>query len=424
MGHPQVCAGKRGGPPAMHTEGTKMKFAVPTRLFAIAVTLILSCSYGAFADDCGRPLTQVVKYALQESHPPLSEAEAILIRVDQQAGKVGVTISHLLLERDPYFDAEYRYEQSWDNGRTWRKVPRDTPSTVSLSNLVQAPSALIQAPSTNKIVYKELTEVARYLRSEDEGNHWVMPKYVIDEPTPEQLKISPFSVLAFHLVGIHPQNPMVMYARIAIEPWASPLNVLEQLKVEVRDIPGLFISNDGGETWTKLSDAIDSLDYWGIPTFPPLGISPSNPKTMFGVGHTGVMKSIDGGVSWAAVGQQGELQSNARLSSEKQHTAEPEGPRMLEVLQFAVDPNDEDVTYIVSNKGLFRTTDGGKTWVLMNLGFDELDAMNSLAFAPLDSRKIYAGTARGLLYSPDRGCNFEKIYPTRSVPVSAKPRRH
>jgi hypothetical protein len=53
--------------------------------------------------------------------------------------------------------------------------------------------------------------------------------------------------------------------------------------------------------------------------------------------------------------------------------------------------------------------DGGKNWVLLDLGFDELDGIDSVVINRNDPAQIFVGTFEGLYTSHDRGCHFESI---------------
>jgi photosystem II stability/assembly factor-like uncharacterized protein len=173
------------------------------------------------------------------------------------------------------------------------------------------------------------------------------------------------------------------------------------------------MSTDGGETWTKFTDALQSFDVVGVYAT-PLGISPVNPEIMFGQSAQGIVKSVDRGKHWEPVGQQALISAAPRSVEERKTGRRIVGGRLgfgVVAKQFVFSPSDESVLYIVSNKGVYRTLDGGLHWCLLDLGFDVVDSYNNAALSPTDTKELFVGTAYGLFRSRDRGCHFERIYP-------------
>lgn len=179
----------------------------------------------------------------------------------------------------------------------------------------------------------------------------------------------------------------------------------------------MYVSDDGGENWTKFSDAVGIFD--GYPHSPVLGINPQNPQIMFSQGEHGILRSQDGGNSWQPVGQS-QLLNLEILDDEDRANGilVPTKQLVLEAKQFIFDPKSGETVYMVSRKGIHRTIDGGDTWVLLNVGFDKPGGVNSFAVDPLEPNRVYAGTDWGFFVSEDRGCKFSRA----SLPgESAKP---
>jgi photosystem II stability/assembly factor-like uncharacterized protein len=118
---------------------------------------------------------------------------------------------------------------------------------------------------------------------------------------------------------------------------------------------GLWKSTDGGLTWQPVTDKQITSSSVGA-----VAVAPSNPDVVYiGTGESeirgniapgdGVYKSTDGGKTWAHVG----LRDAQNISKIRVH---PTNPDIAFVAAFGhhAAPNEE--------RGIFRTTDGGKTW--------------------------------------------------------------
>src|SRR2546429_3213317 len=118
---------------------------------------------------------------------------------------------------------------------------------------------------------------------------------------------------------------------------------------------GLWKSIDGGVNWLPVSDG-----FFGTGSVGGIGICESDPNVIYvGMGESpprgnvshgdGVYKSTDAGKTWKHVGL-GDTRQIARVR------VHPRNPDIVYVaaLGHVFGPNDE--------RGVFRSTDGGKTW--------------------------------------------------------------
>ncbi len=149
---------------------------------------------------------------------------------------------------------------------------------------------------------------------------------------------------------------------------------------------GVWKSTDYGQHWANLTDG----KIPGVAN--PIGalaVAPSNPNVIYaGTGESdirsdfdsgdGVYKSTDAGKTWSYAGLR-----DARMTAD-----------------MAIDPRNPDVVYVASmghvfkpnaNRGVFKTTDGGKTWRKI-LFVDENTGGVSLSINPRDPRVVYAAT--------------------------------
>jgi photosystem II stability/assembly factor-like uncharacterized protein len=133
----------------------------------------------------------------------------------------------------------------------------------------------------------------------------------------------------------------------------------------------VFKSANGGRTWRLLDLASVRVD--------ALAIAPGDPKTLYVGTGRGVFKTTNGGTSWEATSS--ELLAN-ETAEERQHRND-EGY----VYELVVDRSDPNIVYAGTwEKGVFETTDGGRSWRSVGLS-----AVSPLVLDPQDPETIYAG---------------------------------
>ena len=76
----------------------------------------------------------------------------------------------------------------------------------------------------------------------------------------------------------------------------------------------------------------------------------------------------------------------------------------------AVSPDNADVVYTGSSNAVYKTTDGGKSWVEVLSFRGTGNSINSIAINPLNTKVIYAGTQDGLFRSKNKGTNWKRIF--------------
>jgi photosystem II stability/assembly factor-like uncharacterized protein len=145
---------------------------------------------------------------------------------------------------------------------------------------------------------------------------------------------------------------------------------------------GLWKTTDGGTTWKPVTDGQLKSSSVGA-----VAVAESNPDVVYlGMGETelrgnimqgdGIYKSVDAGKTWHNIGLV-ETQSIARIR---------------------IDPTNADIVYVAalghpygrnSERGVFRTRDGGKTWQKILYKDDQAGAVD-LSLDPHNPRIIYA----------------------------------
>ena len=146
---------------------------------------------------------------------------------------------------------------------------------------------------------------------------------------------------------------------------------------------GLWKTTDGGVTWRPVSDKFFTSSSVGA-----VAVSESNPDVVYvGMGETelrgnvlqgdGVYKSVDGGKTFAHVGLE----------------------KTLAIARIRVHPTNPDIVYVAAlgdpygpgdERGIFKTTDGGKTWT-KSLFRDGKTGAVDLSMDPRDPAVLYAG---------------------------------
>jgi photosystem II stability/assembly factor-like uncharacterized protein len=144
---------------------------------------------------------------------------------------------------------------------------------------------------------------------------------------------------------------------------------------------GVWKSTDGGNTWLPVSDK-----YFGG-TIGAIGVSESNPDIVYvgtgeypirgNVSHgDGVWKTTDGGKTWTFLG----LAATQQISRVRVHPANPDIV-YVGAQGHAFGPNPE--------RGVYKTTDGGKTWARI-LFRDDPTGVSDLVLDPTDPEVLYA----------------------------------
>ncbi len=144
---------------------------------------------------------------------------------------------------------------------------------------------------------------------------------------------------------------------------------------------GLWKSTTGGVTWTPITDHLPVASIGAVAVFQQspdivwIGTGEKARRNTAGVG-TGVYKSMDAGKTWTSVGLGGTV-------------------AISEVILHPTDPN---VAYVAAlgntwaeseERGVFKTTDGGKTWAKI-LYVNATTGAADLVMDPENSNKLFA----------------------------------
>lgn len=177
-------------------------------------------------------------------------------------------------------------------------------------------------------------------------------------------------------IGFHPSNSNKIYI-------GSPSG-------------GLWQSVDGGSTWTTHTDNQTVLGVSGI------AIDPDNPDTMYiatGDGDggdtysVGVLKTVDGGLTWNAIGPNWTITNYIR------------------VRKIVIHPTNHSLLILATSNGIYRTTNGGSVWSQVATG-----NYYDIEFKPGDPSIIYAAKSGEFYRSTNTGASWSQI--TSGLPSS------
>jgi ligand-binding sensor domain-containing protein len=219
-------------------------------------------------------------------------------------------------------------------------------------------------------------------------------------------------------IALHPTDPNILY---------------------VVTHEGPMKTRDGGATWHKIFTGVSQSRVLAI------GIDPATPSTVYlGTKDDGVYGSYDGGRQWLSL--RAGL-DDVRVTAEVQQIVFVPGPQrrvflatamgvfesdaegkswrkrmagitnVLMVTALAMDPGRPDVLYAGTSGGVYKTTDGARTWKDVNTGMVQPDratssrtlGVSALALDPYRPDIVYAGTLDGLYKTLDGGRAWTRI---------------
>lgn len=172
------------------------------------------------------------------------------------------------------------------------------------------------------------------------------------------------------------------------------------------DVGGVYRSEDGGQNWEQSNAGLQSR---GVGAF---SIDPKNPSYVVAVGingspfdTNGLYISEDGGKSWKFTKMmlvKGHRDIREAIAYDESSYNQEKNRCMVAYWSTAYETEDN---YLEENeKGLYKTTDGGYTWNLVNNDLSD----GTIKINPYTG-DVYVSRKDGIYYSSDKGENFEKI---------------
>ena len=201
---------------------------------------------------------------------------------------------------------DYIYK-SRDGGKTWANLTKGMSHSRVISMAIDpAYPATVYAGTKGDAVYK----------SHDGGQRWASMRAGLDDATISSV-VNQFM-----------------------------FDPLDSQHILLATTMGVFESKNGGESWTKRMEGMKE-----VLMVITLGMDPTRPSILYAGTSGGVYKSTDQAAHWDKV-------NNGLVPPEMVKTS-----RALNVTSIQVDPFEPDTVYAATLAGLYKTTDGAKSWV-------------------------------------------------------------
>ncbi len=261
--------------------------------------------------------------------------------------------------------------KSTDAGNTWK--PLGLENTRQIARVLVDPknpeivfvAALghVYGPSPDRGVY----------RSRDGGATWQKVLYKGDGVGAADL-------------AFDPGNSKIIYATL----WATRRPPWYVYGPSIGPGGGLFKSTDGGTTWRQLLTGLPSENFGRS----GVAVAPTNSMRVYAIIDAkdgGLYRSDDAGATWRRISGDNRIWGRGWYFG-----------------KLAVDPKDPDIVY-VSNTALYKSVDGGKSWVPIK-GAPGGDDYHQLWIAPEDPTRMIVASDQGAIVTVDGALTWSSWY--------------
>lgn len=293
-----------------------------------------------------------------------------------------------------------------DGGQTWTNLSKGMSHSRVIAMAVDpAYPATVYAGTKGDAVYK----------SYDGGQRWVSQRSGLDDATISSV-VNQFVFDPFDNNHIFLATTMgVFESKNAGDNWTKRMEGMKEVLMVVTlgldpTRPAILYAgtsggvyktiNEGGH-WEKVNNGLvppEMVKTSRALNVTSIHVDPFEPETAYAATLSGLYKTTDGAKSWVRIGES--------LSDQM-------------IIAMILDRTKKGVVYITGRDGVHRSEDGGATWKTLNKGFATTN-VRSIAQSETDPELFYAGTnGSGLYRSRDAGVTWEPMPSlNNSVPLS------
>ena len=152
----------------------------------------------------------------------------------------------------------------------------------------------------------------------------------------------------------------------------------------------LFSSTDGGKSWARFAHLGSGDDY----VIDHLSIDPQNSNKMYAA-------------AWSVETQQAGDMFHSEDAGKTWETMPAMHGKSIRAM--AISASDSKTLVAGAVDGVFRSTDGGKSWQKISAGNSDIHSIESIAIDPKNPNSIYAGTWHLAWKTDDGGANWHHI---------------
>jgi photosystem II stability/assembly factor-like uncharacterized protein len=163
-------------------------------------------------------------------------------------------------------------------------------------------------------------------------------------------------------------------------------------------------------TWNYIDQLDNDGGYWGMGRVTGITIHPTDSLTYFvTTPGGGIWKTIDGGQNYTS------LDDGLPYGSTRNLLIDPTNTNVMYVC------NGESEGWFNSSTGIYKSTDGGATWLPTTFAFSLNAVIFQVKMNPTNTSILYAATTNGLYRTIDGGLNWNVIRPGSYSDIEFKP---